>query len=91
MEICCGAVVPVWAQHPEIDCTIPLTNNWRSAFEDAAGRITSDHEFQKRDTGSGSGEGWTTMIFYFKKNLVWSGLGANLGGTKLGGTYPKPH
>lgn len=67
MEICCGAVVPVWARCSEIDCTIPLTNSWRSAFEDAAGRITSDHEFQKGDTGSGPGEGWSAMIFHVKK------------------------
>lgn len=58
---CCGTNVGsgLWNRLP----LIPLTNNWRSAFEDAAGSITSDHGFQKRDTGSGSGEGWSAMIF----------------------------
>lgn len=72
MEACRGVVVPVWARHSEIDCTIPLTNNWRSVPQDAAGRITSDHGLQKRDTGSGSGEGWSAMML---KNMIWGGFG----------------
>ncbi len=72
MEACRSAVVLVWARQIEIDCTIPLTNNWWSAFQDAAGRITSDHGFQKRDTGSGSGEGWSAMMFNVKKyDMGW--------------------
>lgn len=69
MEICCGAVAQLWARRSEIDCTIPLTNSWRSAFEDAAGRITSDHEIQKGDTGSGSGEGRSARILMLKYDM----------------------
>lgn len=63
MEACCGAAVPVWARCAEIDRTIPPTNNWWSASEDAAGRITSGHGFQKGDpAGSGPGEGWSALV-----------------------------
>lgn len=59
-------MVPVWAWRSEIDCAILLTNNWWAAFGDAAGRITSDHELQKGDTGSGSGEEWSDVVFGVK-------------------------
>lgn len=71
----------------EIDCTIPLTNKRRSVCQDAAGRITSDQGLQKRDRGSGSGEGWSAMML---ENMIRGGFGVKFS-LSYSGTYPKPH
>lgn len=72
----CGAAVgtAVWNR-------LQLTNNWRSAFQKASRRITSDPLPQTGNAGSGSDEGCFKKYYM---EWIWSEILV-----KLSSTYPK--